>query len=202
MRTADPSVEICDCEPFVYMPAWWSSFLFRVIPPRKLAVYTYLAMLGVKEGISTPTVRQIQDDMGLASDTTVYDALRGLEDADLIRRVRLRNDAGVAQNGYRRPSCQSTLIALLEQRRIDHRLRPVAASGAQAQSEAVTELAIVGLKTLLGDDFPAYASAAPSEGDGVLLDLLRASLAKRRRVANEHCVCDRGETRPKPDPSS
>lgn len=193
MRTIDPSVEICDCEPFVNLPAWWSSFLFRILSPRQLAVYTYIAMLGVKENISTPTVRQIQDDMGLASDTTVYDALRALEDAVLIRRVRVRNDAGVAQNGYRRPACESTLIALLEQKRIDYRLRPIERSVAAPRSDAVTALAEDGLKTMLGDDFASYTSASPNAGRTVLLDLLHASSAKRRRAANKQCTCDRVE---------
>ncbi len=175
----------CDCEPFVYMPAWWSSFLFQIFSPRQLSVYYYIAMLGVKDGVSTPTIKQIQSDMGLASDSMVYESLRALEDGGLLRRVRLRNDGGTAQNGYRRPSCESTLITLLEKGTIDSRLRPAGV----AQSADVTELAREGLQTLLGSSFNAYLSAVPESRGEVLIRLLRAARDRRVRVPEKQCSC-------------
>lgn len=186
METTQLSVESCDCEPFVYMPAWWSSFLFQIISPRQLAVYTYIAMLGVPDGFSTPTIRQIQQDMGLSSDSMVYEALRALEDSGLIRRVRVRSNGSPAQNGYRRPACESTLITLLEAGRIDHRLRPID-HVPQTKSDDVTELVREGLAGLLGERFPQYQAAPAGDRRGVLLDLLRASLAERSR--RENCTC-------------
>lgn len=195
MAYPQPAVDACDCEPFVYMPAWWSSFLFQIISPRQLAIYTYIAMLGA-DGISMPTVKQIQQDMGLASDSMVYDALRGLEQASLIRRVRVRADGGRAsQNGYQRPACESTLIALLENGRIDYRLRPTLPQ-AGPQSEDVTDLARKGLQMLLGDDFLRYESAALAQRRDVLLEMLRDSLHRRER--GQDCSCSRAEFNPQP----
>jgi hypothetical protein len=174
----------CDCEPFVYVPAWWSSFLFQVLSPRELAVYTYIAMLGVPDGVSRPTVRQVQLDMGLQSDSVVFDAIRKLEDLRFIRR--LRNASG-GRNAYVRPTCETTLISLLENNVIDPHLRPVDDSSQKLQSYDVTDLADQGLRLLLGEDFATYAAAAPEDRRAVLLDLLRASLLKRERRAS--CVC-------------
>jgi hypothetical protein len=178
-------VDSCDCEPFVYMPAWWSSFLFQVLPPRALAVYTYIAMLGAANGISRPTARQIQADMGLASDSVVFDALRLLEELMLIRR---RRENTSRQNAYSRPSCQTTLIRLLETNRIDSRLRAVTEGHSHAVSDDIAELVRNGLHGLLGEDFSAYAAAGPAERRDVLISLLRRSLARRARV--DDCVCD------------
>ena len=177
----------CDCEPFVYMPAWWSSFLFRLVKPRELAVYTYIAMLGVPEGISRPTVRQIQDDMGLSSDSVVFEALRALEDLALIRR--LRNAVVTGQNAYVRPACETTLIRLLEAQRIDHRLRPIT-DGPKKPSDDAADLARDGLKSLLGDQAFAQYEATPSEQrTTMLLQLLRSALAVRARKTGS-CVCE------------
>jgi hypothetical protein len=194
MENTDAPIESCDCEPFVYMPAWWSSFLFQIFSPRQLAVYYYIAMLGVKDGISIPTIRQIQEDMGLASDSMVYEALRVLEDGALIRRVRLRNNGGAAQNGYRRPSCESTLVTLLQRGAIDSRLRPVVAGRAETQSADVAELAREGLQSLLGGAFGIYESAAPELRSEVLVRLLQASAARRSRDSSSQCVCALGES--------
>jgi hypothetical protein len=181
------SADSCDCEPFVYVPAWWSSFLFQLVSPRQLAVYTYIAMLGVPDGISRPTVRQIQDDMGLSSDSVVFDALRSLEDLALIRR--LRNAVVTGQNAYVRPACETTLIKLLEMERIDHRLRPVN-DGAQPKSADVTELARDGLRNLLGDAYNEYAAKPESERRTFLLAALRQSQSGRVRKPGS-CVCER-----------
>ena len=183
------TLPLCDCEPFVYLPAWWSSFLFHLLTPRQLSVYTYIAMLGADDGIATPTVRQIQTDMGLASDTVVFEALRALEDTALLRRVRRRNGNG--QNAYHRPSCEATIIALLEGRRIDSELRPITETGAETKSDDVAQLAQDGLKKLLGDAYAQYRTAFPSERRDVLLRLLRDSLQRRTREREgAACFCD------------
>lgn len=188
---ATPTVaDSCDCEPFVYMPAWWSSFLFRLVKPRELAVYTYIAMLGVPDGVSRPTVRQIQDDMGLSSDSVVFEALRALEDMALIRR--LRNAVVTGQNAYVRPACETTLIRLLEAERIDHRLRPIT-DGPRKPSDDAYDLACNGLKSLLGEQaFARYEATPPQQRTPMLLQLLRSAFAQRTRKPNS-CVCEPSE---------
>lgn len=180
----------CDCEPFVQMPAWWSSFLFQLTTPRQLAVYTYIAMLGVPDGVSRPTVRQIQDDMGLSSDSVVFDALRSLEELSLIRR--LRNSVVTGQNAYVRPACETTLVRLLETGKIDHRLRPISGNVPDQKSEDVSNLVRDGLTKLLGDAYPEYASAPASERTETLLALLRRSFAGRARDT-QTCVCEKNQ---------
>lgn len=178
--------DACNCEPFVYMPAWWSSFLFRLVKPRELAVYTYIAMLGVPDGVSRPTVRQIQDDMGLSSDSVVFEALRSLEDMALIRR--LRNAVVSGQNAYVRPACETTLIRLLETGRIDHRLRPIT-DGPKLPSDDASDLARDGLKGLLGGDFDEYEATPAEQRTTKLLQMLRHALNERRRNP-QSCVCE------------
>jgi hypothetical protein len=178
--------DLCDCEPFAYMPAWWSGFLFHVVTPRHLAVYTYIAMLGAETGISSPTVREIQHDMNLASDTVVFDALRALEHAALIQRMRLR---GRGPNVYRRPACELTLMRLIEAKRIDESLRPVAANGAP-RSHGVRKLVREGLRTMLGADYEKFHALAPGEPRrSFLLQCLRERLAKRSRAERTFCSC-------------
>ncbi len=191
MELIDAAQDLCDCEPFVYMPAWWSSFLFHLVSTRQLAVYTYVAMLGVGTGMSQPTVRQIQEDMGLLSDSVVFDSLRALEDLCLIRRLRKAGAAG--QNAYARPACETTLIQLLERNLIDAELRPIRKGTPIDQSSAVTDLARSGLRMLLGDRFPILAQAPPSTRSDVLLGLLKNSLQSRRRGDRSGCVCDHDE---------
>jgi hypothetical protein len=186
MPDISSSVDLCDCEPFVYMPAWWSGFLFHLMAPRHVAVYTYIAMLGSETGLSTPTVREIQHDMNLASDTVVFDALRALEDAALIQRVRLR---GNGSNAYRRPACEFTLIRLLELGRIDGSLRPIVEGASENKSQDATDLAHEGLKALLGSDYERYRATPHRQRRDFLLACLRQRLAKRARHEREWCIC-------------
>jgi hypothetical protein len=179
------STDLCDCEPFVHMPAWWSGFLFHLMAPRHVAVYTYIAMLGAQTGISSPTVRQIQHDMDLASDTVVFSALRALEEAALIQRMRLR---GTASNVYRRPACEYTLIRLLEQNRIDGSLRPISVRG-NVKSHTATKLTRQGLKAMLGDDYEPYHALPAAQRRTFLLQCLRNRLAQRARSDREFCSC-------------
>ncbi|HLI94588.1 MAG TPA: hypothetical protein VKT72_00720 [Candidatus Baltobacteraceae bacterium] len=185
MDSIETRVDACDCEPFVYMPAWWSGFIFQLMTTRDLAVYTYIAMLGVPDGISRPTIRQIREDMGLYSDTVVFAALNNLEKMSFIRR--LRKGGGATQNAYVRPACETTLLQLLEHGTIDHRLRPVARS-AQIPSDDVTELTESGLRLLLGDAYESFASAPVESRKGVLMAALRKLRMERPRHAA--CNCD------------
>src|SRR5579872_3319291 len=186
MDSIETRVDACDCEPFVYMPAWWSGFIFQLMTTRDLAVYTYIAMLGVPDGISRPTIRQIREDMGLYSDTVVFAALNNLEKMSFIRR--LRKGGGATQNAYVRPACETTLLRLLESGVIDHRLRPVARDAPQTQSEDVTELADSGLRLLLGEAYESFVSAPVEDRKSVLVSALRKSQQSRTR--RDGCNCD------------
>jgi hypothetical protein len=179
------SNDLCDCEPFVHVPAWWSGFLFHILAPRQISVYTYIAMLGSETGLSSPTVREIQHDMNLASDTVVFDAIRALEDVALIQRMRLR---GSGPNVYRRPACETTLIRLLETNRIDASLRPATSRGV-VRSQGVRKLTREGLKALLGADYEEYRARMPGLRRDFLLQCLRARLAQRIRTEREFCTC-------------
>jgi hypothetical protein len=184
MTTSIQLTDACDCEPFVYLPAWWSGFLFHVISPRELAVYTYIAMLGVKDGVSRPTALQIQRDMGLQSDSVVFEAIRRLEEMHLLRRLRNPRGGG---NAYIRPSCQSSIIYLLETGRVDSRLRPIVNGSSKLQSDDVSDLVRQGLQMLLGDEFPHYENCTLDERRDVLIEILRRSMASRTR--GDSCVC-------------
>jgi hypothetical protein len=185
----DEDLSLCDCEPFAYLPAWWCAFLFQIISPRQLSVYTYLAMLGAKEGVARPTVRQIQADMGLYSDTVVFNAIRTLESYGLIRRLRSK-PAGPLRKAYHRPSCESTLITLLEQKRIDADLMPLMRTEQSGKSHDVQVLTQDGLRLLLEARYEAYQQAPAAERVNVLIQLLReARLERRAQRADGFCAC-------------
>ncbi len=163
------------CAPSALIPAWWSGFLFHVLNPRQTSMYMYLTMLCDPRGECSPTVDQIREDLGLYSSSMVFEALAALDDLGFITRVRAAFPGIRARrNLYRRPSCESTLIRLLERGRIDGHLRSTNPTRAPASAESQA-LTYEGLATMLGEAYEVY-HLAPTEEEkrNVLLELLAA----------------------------
>ncbi len=163
---------IATCSPFAEIPAWWGGFLFHVLNPRQICMYTYLTMLADRDGRCHPTIDQIREDLGLYSSSMVFEALTVLEDLGFVVRER-RAFPGVRakRNVYRKPSCEATVLRLLERGRIDGYLRPVGPSTSPASAQA-KELVVEGLRRLLGAAYERYERATPAAKRDVLLEIL------------------------------
>lgn len=161
------------CAPSALIPAWWSGFLFHVLNPRQISMYLYLTMLSDTRGECSPTVDQIREDLGLYSSSMVFEALAALDDLGFITRIRAAFPGIRARrNLYRRPSCESTLIRLLERGRIDGHLRSTNPTRAPASAESQA-LIYEGLAMLLGDAYGQYEDAkSESDKRDVLFRLL------------------------------
>lgn len=153
--------------------------MFHVLNPRQVCMYLYLTMLS-ETGECSPTIEQIREDLGLYSPSMVFEALAVLEDLGFILRER-QSFPGVRarRNVYRVPSCESTLLRLLERDRVDGELKPRGTgSPASAESQA---LVIEGLQSLLGEEgYARYSAAAPPEKRDVLVELIEAKNQKAR----------------------
>ncbi|HTZ54622.1 MAG TPA: hypothetical protein VMB20_06125 [Candidatus Acidoferrum sp.] len=136
-------------------------------------MYLYLTMLSDPRGECSPTIDQIREDLGLYSSSMVFEALAALDDLGFITRIRAAFPGTRARrNLYRRPSCESTLIRLLERGRIDGRLRSTNPTRAPASAESQA-LIYEGLAEMLGEAYESY-DGAPTEAEkrDVLLKLL------------------------------
>lgn len=175
---ADPIESDHVCHPTAHMPAWWSAFIFHVLNPRQICMYTYLAMVSDEKGECSPTIDQIREDLGLYSSSMVFEALSALEDLGFILRER-QAYAGVRsrRNRYRRPPCAATILRLLERGRINADMSPTNPTRAPASPEA-RALVEEGLKEILDSGYPAYESASGEEQRTVLIRLLTESLAE------------------------
>lgn len=164
------------CQPLALVPAWWSAFIFHILNPRQVCMYLYLVMVSDEHGECSPTIDQIREDLGLYSSSMVFEALSVLEDLGFIVRERLTVDGTRSRrNRYRRPSCETTLLRLLERGRIDgelHTSNPLRAA-ASPESQA---LVIAGLHDLLGDEgYERYVASARELKRDVLVSLLSAA---------------------------
>jgi hypothetical protein len=161
------------CAPSALIPAWWSGFLFHVLNPRQISMYLFLTMLSDPQGECSPTIDQIREDLGLYSSSMVFEALAALDDLGFITRIRAAFPGTRARrNLYRRPSCQSTLIRLLERGRIDGHLRSTNPTRAPASAESQA-LIYEGLAEILGDAYENYHRASTEDQKrSVLLELL------------------------------
>ena len=149
--------------------------MFRVLNPRQVCMYLYLSMLSDK-GECSPTIEQIREDLGLYSPSMVFEALAVLEDLGFISRER-QSFPGVRakRNVYRRPSCEATILRLLERERIDGDLRPK--GGGSPASQESQALVVYGLKQTLGEYYERYARATSSARRDVLIEILEMILS-------------------------
>ena len=160
------------CSPFAVIPAWWGGFLFHVLNPRQICMYAYLTMLADRDGRCHPTIDNIREDLGLYSSSMVFEALTVLEDLGFIVRERHAFPGVRAKrNVYRKPSCEATVLRLLERGRLDGYLQPVGPSASPASAQA-KELVVEGLQRLLGDAYDRYERATPAAKRDVLLEIL------------------------------
>jgi hypothetical protein len=167
-----------DCRPFAEIPAWWSGFLFHVLTPRQLCLYLYLAMLGQRTGVCHPTVKQIRQDLGLASESAVFEALAALDEMGFILRAHRRvRTAGARRNVYQRAACEYTMVRLLKLGKIDGSMRP-APGFVNEISDDAKALRDEWLTERLGAAYRRYAEAADEAKPQLLIELLEAFLAR------------------------
>ncbi len=165
------------CRPFTEIPAWWSGFVFHVLNARQITLYLYLCMLLDGEGVCAPTVEQIRQDLGLSS-SIVFGALGALDAAGFILRERRYLPAlRSRRNVYQRPSCEFTVLRLLETGKVDGELR--AAPGAHQMSGDSEQLKTDWLTGVLGDQYARYAAAAPAAKAEILMRALGTQVRER-----------------------
>lgn len=164
------------CEPLVELPSWWSGFLFHVLNPRQLCLYLYLTLLTSETGVCHPTTKQIRQDLGLASLTIVFEAMAVLEELGFILRQR-QNIAELKsrRNVYQRPSCEYTILRLLDCGKIDGLLRPSPGEANEMSAES-QKLRDEWLSRALAGEWPTYEGATPLEKRAILSTRLRALL--------------------------
>ena len=173
--------------PYFGIPSWWRRFLFRVLSQRDLTVYAYLCSLMDQNDICYPTTRQIAEEVGVDSPTTIFNALAKLEQLGFIIRERRRLPGRVykfQRNIYQRPAPEFTLKTLLDQGKIDGKLRPLSPATLKANVTDVTgrsDRAVeAGLRNLLRDKYSGYDEAREDEKTPALRVLLDERLDDRR----------------------
>lgn len=162
-----------DCEPFTEIPAWWSGFIFHVLNARQISLYLYLCMLLDAEGTCAPTVEQIRQDLDL-SGSIVFGALRALTDYGFILRQR-RYIASLRsrRNVYQRPSCEFTILRVMQLHKIDGDLRAVPGPAHQMSDDSA-KLKQEWLRSILEDRYEKYVTAS----DKAKVDILSAALQR------------------------
>ena len=169
----DPDTAFSDaCEPLTEIPSWWAGFLFHVLNPRQLSLYLYLSLLSGPTGSCHPTTKQIRNDLGIASLTIVFEAMAALEAGGFISRRR-RNfvELKSRRNVYHRPSCEFTVLRLLQLDRIDALLRPVPGE-VNEMSVAASDLRDRWLANVLGSAGSAFQAADMPAKRAMLIDAL------------------------------
>ena len=103
-----------------------SGFLYHVLNPRQVSIYLYLTMLAGETKVCHPTTKQIRADLNLSSLSIVFAAIAVLDRYGFLLRER-RNvpELSSRRNVYQRPSCEYTILRLLELGKIDGLLHPV-----------------------------------------------------------------------------
>ncbi len=162
------------CSPFTLVPAWWSGFLFHVLNPRQLSVYLYLSMLADPSGRCHPTSNQIRQDLGLSSLTIIFDAMSVLENYGFVLRKRQIVAGSTARrNVYQRPTCEFTILRLLQCERLDGLLRPTPGAVNEMSSDS-RRLRDQWLRQALGGHLARWEAAPEAAKRGVLIDVLQA----------------------------
>ena len=148
------------------MPAWWRAFLFQTLNGRQLSVYLYLVMLMDGGTACSPTVEEIAKDLGLMSTTQVFEAINVLENYGFILRSRTTPANGrTRRNIYQRPSCEYTILRLLEDGRVDE--------------SSFDD----GLRSLLGKRYGFYAIAPLEEKRATLIASLQEILNEMQTLS-------------------
>lgn len=193
----DPGNQFSDdiAPPYTVIPAWWRTFLFRMLKPRELSLYVYLCSLCDKHSIAYPSVAQIQDDLAISSATTVTGALKALEDLGLFLRKRAalpRRRSTGHQNIYQRPSAHHTILHLLKTRRVDGNLQLAPSSDEKTRRES--KAVHMALKKMLGPGYHRYEmlSNEPERYDYLTSQLDDLLTRKRTTAAALFTLFQRG----------
>jgi SOS-response transcriptional repressor LexA len=149
-----------------------SGFIYHVLNPRQVSIYLYLTMLAGESKVCHPTTKQIRNDLRLSSLSIVFGAIAVLERYGfLLRERRQILELNSRRNVYQRPSCEFTVLRLLELGKIDGLLRPI--SGATNDvSEDSRRLKDEWLRKTLGDLYETYAAAPDKTKTAVLTELV------------------------------
>ena len=156
--------------PLASLPAWWRTFLFRLLTGRQLSVYMYLLWC-MADGACYPSAYEISSYVGLSGPTMVFDALQTLERYGLIvRERRMVAHLRSRRNLYRMPAAQFTVRRLLEHGFLDHELY-VKGLREQYDSAAREELHDA-LQSILGERFREFEHAVAERKIDLLLEAL------------------------------
>jgi SOS-response transcriptional repressor LexA len=151
-----------------------SGFLYHVLNPRQVSIYLYLTMLACETNVCHPTTKQIRNDLRLSSLSIVFGAISVLErNGFLLRERRQVPELKSRRNVYQRPSCEFTVLRLLELGKIDGCLRPVSGAATEVSDDS-RRLKEDWLRQTLGDLYAAYSAAEDEEKADILIGLLRA----------------------------
>jgi hypothetical protein len=169
----DSNNRFSNCHPYAEVPAWMSGFLYHVLNPRQVSIYLYLTMLACETNVCHPTTKQIRNDLRLSSLSIVFGAISVLERYGfLLRERRKLAELNSRRNVYQRPSCEFTILRLLDLGKIDGYLRPVSGTVNEV-SEDSRRLKDDWLQQTLGTSYAAYHSAPEEAKTTVLAGLLR-----------------------------
>jgi len=141
-----------------------------------VSLYLYLSLLCSDDGVCHPTTKQIRHDLGIASLTIVFEAILALETGGFILRRRQNLVALKSRrNVYQRPSCEYTVLRLLEAERLDALLRP--------SPGAINEMTVPAqalrdewLKKIIDEPYVAFETADLETKREILLKALRAAV--------------------------
>ena len=170
----DSKNRFTNCQPYAEVPAWMSGFLYHVLNPRQVSIYLYLTMLACETNVCHPTTKQIRNDLRLSSLSIVFGAISVLErNGFLLRERRKLTELNSRRNVYQRPSCEFTILRLLELEKIDGHLRPISGTVNEVSDDS-RRLKDEWLQQTLGTSYAVYQAAPEESKAAVLSRLLRA----------------------------
>jgi hypothetical protein len=150
-----------------------SGFLYHVLNPRQVSIYLYLTMLACETNVCHPTTKQIRNDLRLSSLSIVFGAISALERYGfLLRERRKLAELNSRRNVYQRPSCEFTILRLLDLGKIDGYLRPISGTVNEVSDDS-RRLKEEWLQQTLGASYAVYHAAPEESKAAVLARLLR-----------------------------
>lgn len=165
----------------VAWPAWWRTFLFRVLTGRQITVFLYLLTCIDGKGECDPTTDEIRSFVGLNRPAMIFDALEALDRYGfIVRHRRMLPSTGGRRNLYRRPPFEYTILKLLENNVLDERLR-VRHDEASYTPEVMQELDAA-VREILTSGYDVYINAPDSERRELMMFAL-AEQVRRKTVA-------------------
>lgn len=115
-----------DVAPYTPFPSWWREFVFRVLRPNELAAYLAICCYVSREGVAYADIDRLTNDLGLKGPKRVRAAVETLQKYRfLIVGEQPMGKKGQLRPVFQRPLIHDTLIALIDARLIDWRLRHV-----------------------------------------------------------------------------